>query len=252
ALPDYIEHIEVKPFSYFEYNFFMLYSLGRLIKTDFALIVQNDGWVMNGQNWRDEFFDYDYIGASVPTFVEVQHNQYICHHSRKHWLQHYPDVPENMYESQNGGFSLRSRRLLNASRELGLAMSVMPPLAIDQYPVSLQWQPTAPHIEDTFLTTIKRRFLEEQGFRFAPREIATRFSVETLMVHIICGTPLEEVMGVHFGSDMVLIGEKDILLKRKLADSIEELKRNVIITELLRTGHNLHIPAEFNLTEKAQ
>lgn len=49
-----------------EFNYKMVYELGDHIKTDFALIVHADGFVVNPEMWRDEFLDYDYIGAPWP------------------------------------------------------------------------------------------------------------------------------------------------------------------------------------------
>ena len=44
-------------------SWFMLFMLWRVVHTDFALVVQDDGWVLDGKLWRDEYLNYDYIGA---------------------------------------------------------------------------------------------------------------------------------------------------------------------------------------------
>ncbi|OOF67833.1 DUF5672 family protein [Rodentibacter caecimuris] len=251
ALPDYIEHIEVKPFSYFEYNFFMLYSLGQLIETDFALIVQNDGWVMNGQNWRDEFFDYDYIGAPIPILMKIEEERYLVVEDSEFWSEHCLNIPDNMYEPQNGGFSLRSRRLLNAPRDLGLSVEVLPPQFNRQTHMMQSW-PKATHIEDIFLTGIKRRTLEAYGFRFAPSNIAAGFSLETPMVNQKYAVPIEKVLGGHFVSKLVLAGENKVLMKCKWFNSVEELREDALMSMLLTLGHDICIPAEFNVTEKRE
>ena len=49
-----------------DFNYKMVYELGDHIHTDFALIVHADGFVVHPDNWRDEFLDYDYIGAPWP------------------------------------------------------------------------------------------------------------------------------------------------------------------------------------------
>src|SRR5215468_6903564 len=36
------------------------------VSTDFALFVSHDGYIMNEDAWRDDWFDYDYIGAPWP------------------------------------------------------------------------------------------------------------------------------------------------------------------------------------------
>ena len=48
-----------------EYNNFML-KIGEYIESDFALVVQDDGHIVNPNNWSDEFLAYDYIGAPCP------------------------------------------------------------------------------------------------------------------------------------------------------------------------------------------
>ena len=49
-----------------EYNNFML-KIGEYIESDFALVVQDDGHIVNPNNWSDEFLAYDYIGAPWPS-----------------------------------------------------------------------------------------------------------------------------------------------------------------------------------------
>ena len=58
-----IRHVPIAEMNYSEYSWFVMFALWRVIDTDYALIVQDDGWVLDGSNWRDEYFDYDYIGA---------------------------------------------------------------------------------------------------------------------------------------------------------------------------------------------
>ena len=54
-----------------EYSYNMIYRLGDYIDTEFALVVQYDGYVINPGLWRDEFLNYDYIGAvwSIPVVM---------------------------------------------------------------------------------------------------------------------------------------------------------------------------------------
>jgi hypothetical protein len=68
-----------------EYSHFIVKKLGEYISTSHVLVIQADGYVLDGSVWTDEFLKYDYIGAP--------------------WL--YPDG-RNV---GNGGFSLRSLRL---------------------------------------------------------------------------------------------------------------------------------------------
>lgn len=115
-----------------DYSRFMLRELGAHIETGHALCVQWDGFVLNGSAWTPEFAKYDYIGAVWPQFHD--------------W-----------HNVGNGGFSLRSKRLLQACQSL----------AFD-----------ADHSEDVIIGRICRPQLEGLGIRFAPEELAHRFAYE--------------------------------------------------------------------------
>jgi len=51
------------PLDYQGYSEFVMYSLHNYIDTEYALIVQHDGWALNAENWRDEWLEYDYVGG---------------------------------------------------------------------------------------------------------------------------------------------------------------------------------------------
>jgi len=68
------------------YSKFILQELHKHIHTDFVLIVQWDGFIINPDAWNNQFLDYDYIGAVW------------------HWHPKGKRVG-------NGGFSLRSKKL---------------------------------------------------------------------------------------------------------------------------------------------
>ena len=115
------------------YSHFCLREMASWIKTPYVLIVQWDGYVINPDAWANAFRKYDYIGAA--------------------WHGLFP--PERMVG--NGGFSLRSHRLLKAAQQL---------------PISV-----AP--EDRTICHQYREKLERDfGVRFAPVRIADRFSYE--------------------------------------------------------------------------
>ena len=80
------------------YSQFVLKQLGAHIDTDYALVVQWDGFIIDGNAWGDEFWNYDYIGAKWP------HEQ-------------------GDFRVGNGEFSLRSKRLLNALANPGFALT---------------------------------------------------------------------------------------------------------------------------------
>jgi len=115
------------------YSKFVLTELADHIRTEHCLITQWDGFVTDARAWQDKFLSYDYIGAPWPHFRDGR------------------DVG-------NGGFSLRSKRLLLACRD--------PAFQVD-------------HPEDIAICRLNRTLLEEEhGILFAPRDEAERFAFE--------------------------------------------------------------------------
>ena len=115
-----------------DYSHFMLQDLRHYVATSHMLCVQWDGYVLDARGWDPAFLDYDYIGAPWPHFGDGD------------------DVG-------NGGFSLRSRRLLEACFALG----------IDDVPEDVA-------ICRTYRSELERDF----GIRFAPQALARRFAFE--------------------------------------------------------------------------
>jgi len=86
-----------------EYSDFML-TINKYVDSDYVLIVQNDGFVVNHNCWSDIFFKYDYIGAAWSNEVSWIEKQ-----TAKKYMT------ENFNRVGNGGFSLRSKRFLKYS-----------------------------------------------------------------------------------------------------------------------------------------
>jgi len=117
------------------YSAFMLKELVKRFDTPFVLVTQWDGYVIDPTAWSAEFLQYDYIGAKWPYYTDGM-------------------------QVGNGGFSLRSKRLLEVLA--GAEFSIMPQLA-----------------EDELICRIHRPVLERRhGIRFAPPALADRFSYE--------------------------------------------------------------------------
>ncbi len=130
--------------------------LPKTVDTDFNLVVQADGYAVNYQAWTDQFLQYDYIGASWP------------HESTGR------DVG-------NGGFSLRSKKLyramLDLRRRYTLERLIQGLQTIDICADKFLGYSIP---EDNLICKIYRPILEQQyGIRFAPAELADRFSIET-------------------------------------------------------------------------
>lgn len=133
ALPLECEWVPIKRLgSSKAYSQFILQNLADYVETSHCLLMQWDGYILSPHAWRSDFLDYDYIGASWPQFSDGK------------------DVG-------NGGFSLRSRELLEACR-------------------GPEFTPL--HPEDLAIGRHNRSLLEEQGIRFAPVSLADEFSSE--------------------------------------------------------------------------
>lgn len=142
------EIIKCEPLNYEQYNHFVVYRLHEYVDTDYCLLVQNDGYVVYPEKWRSEFLDYDYIGAPW----HLPNDSYS-----------FRDESGTIYRVGNGGFSLRSKRLLRVPTDL-----------------SLEWkQYYGNYHEDGFICVHNRRTFELAGCKFAPLEIAKYFSHES-------------------------------------------------------------------------
>ncbi|GAA4764168.1 hypothetical protein GCM10023306_07130 [Novosphingobium ginsenosidimutans] len=137
-VPDLVpEGIEIRPIerltSAEAYSRFMLAGeMAQHVATSHLLVVQWDGFVVSPAAWDADFLDFDYIGAIWPQF-------------------------DDGAVVGNGGFSLRSKRLLEACKSLGLN----------------------DHPEDvTICRTHRLRLQHEFGIRFADPTTAARFSYE--------------------------------------------------------------------------
>ncbi|HEY2864907.1 MAG TPA: DUF5672 family protein [Casimicrobiaceae bacterium] len=115
------------------YSGFVLKQLRQHIATDHVLLVQWDGYVVEPASWQSEFLACDYIGAKWPW------------HGDGHTVG-------------NGGFSLRSRKLLTALADPRIVLQGN---------------------EDDTICRHQRPLLEaEFGIRFASEPLADQFSFE--------------------------------------------------------------------------
>jgi hypothetical protein len=154
SLPDHIAWKQTAPLDYFQYSMFCMYCLQSYIETEYCLVVQDDGWVINGDNFTDEYYEYDYVGA--PTHMGILGDQAMFNFS---WV-HVKDP----IVVQNGGFSLRSRKFLQTLSKHGVVHKLYA---------------QEPFVnEDVQISGLLRPQLESLGIRYAPLHIAKNFSIE--------------------------------------------------------------------------
>lgn len=147
-LDDYgITYYKIPPMDWMGYNNFVVNEYYKYIKTDFCLVVQRDGYILNPHLWDDEFLNYDYIGAKWCP----------AHLAGCQWI--FPETrsrgPLNLVG--NGGFSLRSKKSLYET-------------ALAPFPV------VGP--EDAYICNNHLDYLLKRGLKYGTEEIADKFSRE--------------------------------------------------------------------------
>lgn len=120
------------------YSNFVVADLPNYINTDFCMIVQHDGYIINPKLWTEDFLNYDYIGAP--------------------WKEDTVKLYGLTQKVGNGGFSIRSKRLMDAMKR---------PYWYDPF-----WG-----TEDIY-TALFMQYLYEGEFKPAPLELAAKFSFE--------------------------------------------------------------------------
>lgn len=118
-----------------DYNRFMIEQFPLYATADFYIVLQYDGFILNGSLWDDEFLLFDYTGAPWPNYA--------------------------FHKVGNGGFSLRSRRLIHF---------------VSTYSSFRQ----SGEAEDVFIGRTTRPLLESRHqVNFAPEGVALKFSFES-------------------------------------------------------------------------
>lgn len=195
-LPGILHHL-VQPLGYFEYELFVLYGLHQLITTPYALIVQEDGWVLDGNKWRNEFWDYDYIGAPIHA-AAVCHNAQWMYLKNFQWAAYLNQAGAKIDFVQNGGFSLRSKRFLEVFSRHQIPYNLAAPHTIVDNSQTTRFLWPLDHLyEDVYCCVHVRAELERAGMRFAPLEVARYFSFEHWSAGVHDGIEPHEIMGHH-------------------------------------------------------
>ena len=132
-----IEYVQAPPIKTTkDYSELLFTGLDQYVAGSHVLVIQWDSFVTHPQLWNDEFLQYDYIGPVWP---------------------HHPETPVG-----NGGFSLRSKKLLQAIQQPGFLKK---------------------HPEDYCICADNKYFLEKYGIKIAPVKIAEQFAVERTLWH---------------------------------------------------------------------
>jgi len=151
------------------WNYAVIYELPKYVFTEFCIFIHGDGYIINPDCWKDDWLAYDYIGAPFPLPVD---------------RYSYLDESGELVRVGNS-VGLRSKKL----------MDLIANRSKDWF-----WEQKRRYgncNEDGFITCHNRKWLESQGCRFAPLEVAKYFSKEhtieenkdiekTFMFHSLC------------------------------------------------------------------
>lgn len=152
-LPNYIKHEYTEKSSNInEWNYNIIYNLSKHIETDYAILIHDNGFVVNPESWRNEFLEYDYIGAPWPLPTDNYS---------------YRDINGEIIR-QGNSVSLRSKKLIDLPNKL-----------------NLEWKPFHGFTnEDGFVCVNYRHRYIEEGCKFAGIKVAKYFSHETMIPEI--------------------------------------------------------------------
>jgi len=139
-----------------EYNEYILYHMYKHINMEFALIVQDHAFILNPDAWTDEFLDYDYIGAPWPYRDRA-----------------YVTPFDEHVRVGNGGFSLRSKKLMEVPTKVDV------PFHVANNSDFYRMFGCVNTNEDGNICVHNKHIFEEQGCKIAPLELAKYFSYES-------------------------------------------------------------------------
>jgi len=160
--PD-IEYVSIPHMDFLGYSRLIIKDLKKYFTTSHCLIVQSDSFVVNSNLWKEEFLQYDYIGA--PWSNKIQINPNLVLHLEKNTVG-------------NGGFSLRSHKLTETTAKIDFNSL--------KFPIKS---------EDIIICHYLYKEMLNNGIRFAPPKLAAQFSMEN--VNHIHGQDVNTVFGFH-------------------------------------------------------
>ena len=152
-----------------DFNFYCIYNLGKHVETSHGLLIHPDGYVIRPSLWDNNWLQYDYIGApwrDDPTA--------------------YLDPWGKNQRVGNGGFSLRSKKLLDLPSKIEVPWEVN---VGDFY----KHMNAGLYNEDGNICVHNRHIFEENGCKFAPVEVASKFAREETLPD-----SEEETFGFHY------------------------------------------------------
>lgn len=191
-----VDVVQIQALDYLGYSRFCIEDLHKYVHREFAFMVQLDGFIVDRDLWTDAFLEYDYIGAP--------------------WGSRWTRPIADSVRVGNGGFCIRHRRLFEETAKLKWTSDWsdfrMPAKNTLRFP---DWRYRVPKKhwgnEDAYICMVRRKELEAAGIRFAPVELAARFSIQPGKPHSTSHT-MDNVFGFH---GRKLIPQAVQVMKRK-------------------------------------
>ena len=175
-----------------EYNSFLLNTVPFFVEEDYICIFQWDGYPINPSRFSEAFLDFDYIGAP------------------------WPHLREGKQIVGNGGFSIRSNRLMQFISDNRIEL---------EQKTTIYRQMADP--EDVYICITLHGILNQNGFTFAPVELASQFSFEA--------PPSENTFGFHGAFNLPYLYPEDYLLKH-LDELSKRLSNDYIKSLVIRNS----------------
>jgi hypothetical protein len=169
------------------YSDFVINVLPYVVEEEYCLIIQWDGFVIDPSAWTDDFLEVDYIGAAWPA-----------------------SMGGNLVG--NGGFSLRSKKFMSASKQLGVI------------PNQDNYQSSA---EDVILCRTHYDKMIQAGVVYATPSQAALFSFED--------KPLPQTLGFHGPFNLPRFVDEHLLCEN-LEEIIARVSNNFIMGKLILTA----------------
>jgi len=149
SMPDFItwEYCpQIK--SFYDFDCYVFPNIGNHIQTSHMLMVQSHAWIIHAELWDDNWLQYDFIGSPW-----VERSEFISFSTGE------------MVRVGNGGFSLRSKKILDLPQKLNL------PVVSDRGYTS----------DDGLLNSYYRKIFLENGINYPDVHIASRFAFENIV-----------------------------------------------------------------------
>lgn len=129
-----------------DWNNYILYNLTDHVDTDYCILIHADGYIINPELWRDEWLEFDYIGAPWP----LPKDNFSYRTSKGELIR------------VGNSVGLRSKKILDMPKKLGLEFKDFHGNTNEDGKLCVEW----------------RDILKDNGIKFAPLEVAVHFSKE--------------------------------------------------------------------------